>query len=442
MAYPASKPLLSVSPIQFDPIWIEEVFRLFDVVWIGFSGGVDSHVLLHSLNHQLSVAQREKLRAIYIHHGLSVNADHWLNHCERICRQLGVTFTAEHVQIKTQASLEDAARNARYHAFEKRMGKNDVILLAHHAGDQAETVLFRLLRGTGGKGLAGIPQQRPIGTQGSTLIRPLLTASKDDILRYAHHQQLEWVDDESNLDEAFTRNFLRQSVVPVLKRRFAQMERNIASSAQRVAVDYLMLSQFANQQLTQWCDAFGGLKLSYLADKNLDERLFWWRYFLDSHGVSLPHAQLESIEAMFSSAEDKQPACILTNLRLQRHQNTVYVLPIEQEVAVGVLTVGESMVRPFDEVCVHATGCELKPRPQGIDLLMPNGKTRKLKKWLNDQQVPSWWREHLPYIYQGNELIAIGTLWQHPEYDSIQVVWTVNERLPFPTSSSQILERE
>lgn len=336
-----SKSLTSLSPLRFNTEWIDSVFSGQTKVWVGFSGGVDSHVLLHALANQISVEQKRQLVVLHVHHGLSTNADDWLKHCKVICANLGVPFVAERVQLEAQASLEDAARNARYQAFQKIMGKQDVILLAHHAGDQVETVLFRLLRGTGGKGLAGIPRERALGNGCARLIRPLLAASKKDIEDYAQQNDLAWIHDESNLDERFSRNFLRQSIVPVLKKRFPKMEQNILSSTQRIATDYAMLAQMAQQQLAVWCNEFGGLDLSCIAGKAIDERLFWWRHFLESKGFSLPQPQLESIEAMFSSGEDKQPEFVFALGRIMRHQNSVYLLPLDKAVKLAPLVSGD-----------------------------------------------------------------------------------------------------
>ncbi|NVK72849.1 MAG: tRNA lysidine(34) synthetase TilS [Oceanospirillaceae bacterium] len=426
-------PLISLSPLRFNSEWIEAVFSRAGKVWIGFSGGVDSHVLLHALVDQVSLEQKQKIVAFHVHHGLSVNADNWLRHCEAVCASLGVHFEAEHVQLEAQASLEDAARNARYKAFQAIMGDHDVILLAHHAGDQVETVLFRLLRGTGGKGLSGIPYERRLGEGKARLIRPFLTVSKQNIKDYAELHNLEWIQDESNMDERFTRNFLRRSVLPILKKRFPKMEHNIVSSAQRIATDYAMLSKFAQQQLESWCNEFGGLDLSYIVDKPFDERLFWWRHFLQANGVSLTQSQLENVEMMFSGADDKQPTFEFSHGRIMRHHNVVYLLPLDEPVKLASLVSGEVLQRPFDSLSVQGVEtCELKSRPLGESLVMPNGKTRKLKKWLNDEAIPSWWRDHLPYIYCGNTLIAIGDLWLHPNYPHLTIKWQLNFALPLP----------
>ncbi len=180
----------------------------------------------------------------------------------------------------------------------------------------------------------------------------MLDVSKDDIEHYAHQQKLEWVQDESNTDERFTRNFLRQSVIPIIKDRFPKMEVNIVSSARRIETDYAMLSQFANSQLEAWCNEFGGLDLSFITSKLLDERLFWLRHFFQRKNISLPHAQLESIEDMFTGGDDKQPEFTCVHGRILRHQNSIYLLPLDQPVVLSLLIVGEAVKRPFDEICI------------------------------------------------------------------------------------------
>ncbi|TYL47251.1 tRNA lysidine(34) synthetase TilS [Marinomonas sp. IMCC 4694] len=424
------RPILSTSPLCFCSEWIDAVFAQYHRIWVGFSGGVDSHVLLHALVTQLNREQMRALGVIHVHHGLSEHADEWLAHCAAVCHGLGVCFVSKHVSVNDQASLENAARNARYCAFQQEMGEGDALLLAHHAGDQVETVLFRLLRGTGGKGLSGIPYQRALAKRDATLIRPLLQVDKASIEVYALQHGLQWISDESNKDERFTRNFLRQSVLPTLKQRFPQMMQSVGSTAQRVATDYTMLAMFADQQLDVWCCQNGSLPLRHIVDRPHDERLFWLRYFLSRWGVSLLHSQLISIDEMFLSTEDKQPTLVFSYGRLMRHQNELYVLPPDQPVLLGLLKSGDLLRRPFDTVLLQdCLCCELRQRPQGASLIMPNGHRRKLKKWLNDQQIPSWWREHLPYVFQGDVLVAIGDLWRHPDWHG-QIEWSLDPSLP------------
>src|SRR6218665_3948299 len=133
---------------------------------IAFSGGLDSNVLLHLLASLGKTESLPPLYAIHIHHGLQAVADGWPAHCQRVCDGLGVPLRVMPVHVATGASLERAARDARYGAFAQELGQGEVLLTAQHRDDQAETLLFRLLRGAGVRGLAGIPATRPLAKGG------------------------------------------------------------------------------------------------------------------------------------------------------------------------------------------------------------------------------------------------------------------------------------
>jgi tRNA(Ile)-lysidine synthase len=189
---------------------------------VGLSGGIDSVVLLHLLKHQPGLC------ALHVHHGLSPNADAWAAFCRRLCRQWRVPLKISKVEVRRSGKgLEAAAREARYAAF----GKLDVdmIALAHHLDDQAETVLMNLLRGAGLRGASGM---QPLARfEDKLLARPLLGVSRAQIEAYARAQGLEWIDDESNADEGLTRNFLRRRVGPLLETRFPDWRRALARAA-------------------------------------------------------------------------------------------------------------------------------------------------------------------------------------------------------------------
>jgi tRNA(Ile)-lysidine synthase len=189
---------------------------------VALSGGVDSVVLLHLLK------DHPRVSAIHVHHGLSPNADAWAASCRRLCRQWDVPLTISKVRVRRSGKgLEAAARVARYDAF----GKLDaeVIALAHHLDDQAETVLMNLLRGAGLRGASGMRALSRF--EGKLLARPLLEVSREQIEAYARAHGLRWIEDESNADEALTRNFLRRRVAPLLETRFPQWKRALARAA-------------------------------------------------------------------------------------------------------------------------------------------------------------------------------------------------------------------
>ncbi len=218
-------------------------------VAVALSGGIDSVVLL-----ELAARHRQaggwRLCAVHVHHGLSPNADRWEAFCGQLCERQGIDFLSHRVQVDREApgGIEAAARAARYEAFESL--PVDVLLLAQHADDQAETVLHQALRGTGLKGLAGMGSTRRLAG-GPLLCRPLLRASRRQIEEFASQQALQWVEDESNADTAFTRNFIRRELAPAISSRFPHYRESMARLARHAAEADSMLAELARIDL-QW----------------------------------------------------------------------------------------------------------------------------------------------------------------------------------------------
>jgi tRNA(Ile)-lysidine synthase len=194
-------------------------------VAVGFSGGLDSTVLLHATNRVVSEADLG-LAALHVHHGLSRNADAWADSCRKVCGSLGTPITVLRVEvpIRSGEGLEAAARRMRHKALSDQPA--NWILLAHHADDQAETVLHNLLRGTGVRGAAAMPEAR------GRVLRPLLGLGRDVLVEYAENHQLTWIEDESNTDLRYTRNFLRCEIIPAMAARFPRVSEKLAAAAE------------------------------------------------------------------------------------------------------------------------------------------------------------------------------------------------------------------
>ena len=195
--------------------WIDDLEETPQIL-VGFSGGVDSSVLLHAL---VACVKSKHITAIHINHGLSKNADLWEIHARGFCEDLGVDFVGTSVSVDSDGSgLENAARTARYEVYESLLQEAGILLLGHHMDDQVETMLYRLMRGAGHKGMSGIPLKRSIG-QGY-LVRPLLQVGRKDLEIYANDFDIEYIEDESNLKEDFDRNYLRKTIIPSIENRW------------------------------------------------------------------------------------------------------------------------------------------------------------------------------------------------------------------------------
>ncbi len=218
-----------------------EKFLSLNQIVIGYSGGVDSHVLLHVC---ASLPEfKSKITAVYIHHGLQKAADDWAIHCQRTALDLEVSFLEIRVDAmaNSRESPEEAARNARYTAFKNLIAENDVLLMAQHREDQLETVLLQLFRGSGLKGLAGMPEKMPFGA--GQLCRPFLNISKAEITTYALENKLIWIEDPSNQSLIYDRNFLRHEIIPKLKQRWQSLDKTVARTATHCAEAETIISE-------------------------------------------------------------------------------------------------------------------------------------------------------------------------------------------------------
>ncbi len=232
--------------------------------YIAFSGGLDSTVLLHLLATHARNHASPPLRAIHIHHGLQAAADAWPAHCQAICDNFGIELQVIHVQVTPGASSNRLPATLAM-PLSSKLGPGDMLFTGQHRDDQAETLLFRLLRGAGLRGLAAMPAQRALG-QGS-LIRPLLGCSRQQLHDYARVNGLAWIEDPSNSDTQFARNYLRGEVFPHLQQRWPQAGQNFARAAEHLGEALGLLDELAQSDLAA---AQEGAPLAWSGLESLD----------------------------------------------------------------------------------------------------------------------------------------------------------------------------
>jgi tRNA(Ile)-lysidine synthase len=213
---------------------------------IAYSGGVDSHVLL-KLAIDAAGAQSRKILVIHVHHGLSPFADSWLTHCQMTAKNLSVEFKGVKVNLANRngESLEAYARAARYEALAECLEEGDVLLTGHHQDDQAETFLLQLMRGAGLKGLSVMPQRKTFSK--GFLVRPFLSVSRQAIFAYATANQLVWINDESNSDLKFDRNFMRQEIIPLLQSRWPALNAVLSRTSRHMAEGDSLLMELGRE---------------------------------------------------------------------------------------------------------------------------------------------------------------------------------------------------
>jgi tRNA(Ile)-lysidine synthase len=391
---------------------------------VALSGGLDSTVLLHLL---ASLAQREALpplSAIHIHHGLQAAADAWPAHCRELCAALSVPLQVEHVQVAPGASLEQAARQARYAAFAARVCADEVLLTAQHRDDQAETLLFRLLRGAGVQGLSAMPASRPLGT--GQLVRPLLNCSRDELLAYAREHGLAWVEDPSNADERFSRNYLRRQVMPAVLRRWPQASANIARSAAHLSEAGQLLDELAQQDVAAaevpgefaWL-GLPSLALPALRGLSEPRQRNALRYWLRPLTAMPDSEHWVGWQALRDAAVDAAPIWKLAAGELRRSDERLWWLagdwlrsPMPASVAVQgsqqVALPGNGLVR-IDGI-LPVGNWQLGYRRGGEQIFLPGRGHRDLKRLFNELRVPAFVRDRLPLLRLDNQVVAIANL--------------------------------
>ncbi|WP_336331744.1 tRNA lysidine(34) synthetase TilS [Pseudomonas putida] len=391
---------------------------------VAFSGGLDSTVLLHLLAEQARKHASPPLRAIHIHHGLQPAADAWPAHCQAICDNLGIELQVIHVQVSPGASLEQAARDARYTAFKNALGPGDILFTGQHRDDQAETLLFRLLRGAGLRGLAAMPGQRALG-QGY-LARPLLGRSRQQLQDYAKAHELVWIEDPSNADTQFARNYLRGEVFPQLQQRWPQASQNLARAAEHLGEALGLLDEVAQGDLAlagqgapaAWpgLDSLGLATLMGLTPARQRNALQYWL----SRRTRLPDTRHWAGWAdLRDAAGDARPVWRLADGQLLRSHGRIWWLSgdwLQQpagrlawpDPAVPLLLPGNGSVRLVGAAALD--GLHIAYRQGGEMLEVPGRGRRDLKRLLNEQQVPHFLRPRLPLLYHGERLLAVANL--------------------------------
>jgi tRNA(Ile)-lysidine synthase len=391
---------------------------------VALSGGMDSTVLLHLL---AGLAQREALpplSAIHIHHGLQAAADAWPAHCRELCAALSVPLQVEYVQVAPGASLERAAREARYAAFAARLGAGEVLLTAQHRDDQAETLLFRLLRGAGVQGLSAMPVSRALGA--GQLLRPLLNCSHDELLAYAREHKLSWIEDPSNADERFSRNYLRRQVMPALLSRWPQASANMARSAAYLSEAAQLLDELAQQDMAAaqvsadfaWLP-LPNLVLHTLRDLSEPRQRNALRYWLRPLAAMPDSGHWAGWRALRDAAPDAAPVWKLAAGELRRSDERLWWLAgdwLRSPMSVSVAVQGNQQVALPGNGTVRIDGqlpagnWQLGYRQGGDQLLLPGRGHRDLKRLFNELRVPAFVRDRLPLLRLDNQVMAIANL--------------------------------
>lgn len=389
---------------------------------VAFSGGLDSTVLLHQLV-QWRIQQPDvSLRAIHVHHGLSPNADAWVAHCQQVCSRWDVPLSIVRVTLAEEGlGLEAQARKARYQAFADALRAGEVLVTAQHQDDQCETLLLALKRGSGPAGLAAMPAELPF--HGTLLLRPLLNETREALEQWACAHRLSWIEDESNQDASYDRNFIRLEVLPLLKQRWPHFANAAARSAALCGEQEQLLDELLAEELASLVSAEGALTLAPLMTLSANRRAALLRRWLSGLGAPMPSRDLLSRiwQEAILAREDASPRLVLGSHEIRRFQGQLWWVkstagqrqtvipwpgplePLTLPAGLGELTlVPGGDIRPprADEpvsVRFHASGMLYVAGRQG---------GRKLKKIWQELGVAPWLRDTTPILFYGETPIA------------------------------------
>lgn len=426
---------------------------------LGLSGGVDSVVLLHLLA-QISPRFSWRISAMHVHHGISPHADAWAAFCSELCAHYSIPLQLERVDLAPlrDMGIEAAARQLRHAALARQPA--DFIVLAQHRDDQAETMLLQLLRGAGVRGASAMPVLKP-RQDAAALLRPLLDAQRSELEVYAHEHGLRWVEDESNEDVSYPRNFLRHRVLPVLAQRFPAYRVTLARSARHFAEAAELLDELAGQDASAAVD---GERLSVAALRQLSaargKNLL--RYFLAARGAPIPDSTrlAEMLRQLCEARADAQLRITWQDWQLRCYRGHAYALPaalpacdfsVDWRGEAEIVLPGSHGVLSFAPVTGQGI-CREKLQQGRVQIRSRRGEVtiqphaarphRSLRNLLQEQGVPPWQRELLPQLYCAEELVCVPGVAVAASYQAqageagILLGWHAGSQRRLPTARS------
>jgi tRNA(Ile)-lysidine synthase len=436
-------------------LWLRTSNPHVTTLVVALSGGRDSMVLLEACA-QLRQVSGFDLKAIHINHGLSPNADSWAQHCQRACAERNIPIEVSKVCVQSGrgTGLESAARDARYEIFASLLGSADALLTAHHRQDRAETVLLNLLRGSGPRGLAGIPFHRELGA--GCVLRPFTNLDGNCLQAFAEHTNLSWVIDESNSDERFSRNLVRTRIAPVLQTRWPSWDAMFARAADHCAEAETVLQQLLDEKLLTLWDREQhriNTRLLTVMPTGLQSQILQRWIWQETNSWPSYNLITAVLNDLLPARADKQPLLSWNGVELRRFRDHLYLM--EPLPAAPALPPEGMLWTPGSDgqlrTCVLPANGSLRwyRRSQGgiraslqdlrVSYRKPGqlarlaGRPRRaLKKILQESHVQPWLRDRVPLVWQGDNLVWICGIGVCEGFQSEagESAWAIDWQLP------------
>lgn len=406
---------------------------------VALSAGLDSTVALHSLSRILVPAAGRQLRALHVHHGLYPDADTWTEAARANARILGCSFQVLRVSVKRTGgqSPEECARRARYQALAGALLPGEILVTGHHQDDQLETVMLQLMRGAGVAGLAGMPVLASLGP--GQHYRPLLDYPREALLAWAQNEALEWIEEPSNQDLRFDRNYLRHQVLPMLKQRWPAAARAATRSARYCAQAQDLLTHLAAQDLLH-CAEGNELLVPGLLGLDSARLANLLRHWVTLRGLPTPPAHVLELvrDQVLDAREQALPCLAWKGGEIRRYRDRLFALdgvpdapsgvvrwsgdtPLDLPGGLGQLSLVSTQGTGLDENALRHGQMEIRFR-QGGECLRLVGRegSRGLRELFQEYGVLPWIRGHIPLLYVDGRLAAVGTLWVDQAFAAIE----------------------
>ena len=410
--------------------------------WIAFSGGADSQSLLSALV-EMRRSHSIEISAVHVDHQISSLSKDWVKHCRWVCQRLRVPLMVKKVSLESLGNVEEEARRLRYRAIESIMSEGDIVLTAHTAEDQAETVLLQMLRGSGPAGLAAMPELKRFGLGWHG--RPMLNIPRKHVREYVQGSNV--VDDPSNEDVAYDRNFLRNNVYPMLRDRWPGVTKTLTRVAKLQAENRRLLYYLASVDLKVCGTDRNTLRIKELLALDQPRRLNVIRYWIEKNKLrAMTRAQLISVHDLIIAADASRGVVTWNHESIRCYDGHLHI--VGQLNPVGVES-GRQWKLEYTAGLAHGCLCAFRTVAGGLaadlesaeiairyrlggERCRPSyrGHSQTLKKLFQEAKVPPWWRSRIPLLYIRDELAAVGSLWvcapfyAPPGEPAWQISWT------------------
>jgi tRNA(Ile)-lysidine synthase len=423
--------------------------------WVAYSGGLDSHVLLHILS-TLKQSITAEIAAVHINHGISEQAAEWSDHCAGVCEVLGIKMYREKIDesCPAGASVEAWARKHRYRLLGKYINSGDMLLTAHHQDDQAETLLLQLLRGAGTRGLSAMPQLRRMGPGWHA--RPLLAFSREQLRNYAGQAGLQWIEDGSNRDPAYDRNYLRRYIFPLLDERWPGVSRILARAAAHQAESVALTDDLARLDLMEirlqhHPNALDIQNLATFTPARMKNLL---RYWLRELGLPVPGTKKlqHIISDVIHSKREAAPCVSWEGAEIRRYRDRIiarqplaphdparvlqWKLAAHCSTGMGELQAVMTTGSGIRADAVSSGTLEVRFRSGGENLMPAGSKHHQtLKKLFQQRGILPWYRNRIPLLYIDGRLAAVAGFWIDADFaagagePSWEISWSERDRV-------------